>query len=98
MIESKSFALAGLILTRQTLICRGIELEIRFEVLSVLQSTRLARRTPLRSSGEADEIASLERNCLMAEIALMPSLIEDMDRQIARAWRGLGKLSGDLPK
>jgi hypothetical protein len=72
MLSSEAAALTRLILARQMLICRALELDTKAEVLAV--------------TGPA--VCSWETfHAVYAELALIPGLLENLDREIAAAQR-----------
>jgi hypothetical protein len=71
MLSSEADALTRLILARQTLICRALELDTKAEVLVA---------GPAVSSWETF-------HAVYAELALIPGLLENLHREIAAAQR-----------
>jgi hypothetical protein len=72
MLSSEAAALTRLILARQMLICRALELDTKAEVLTVTG--------PAASSWETF-------HAMYTELALIPGLLENLDREIAAAQR-----------
>ena len=72
MLTDESYELAALVLARHSLICRAIELE-----------------ADPRISGPADAAArALDRVTqeLLAELVLIPGMLEDLDAAIGAGW------------
>jgi hypothetical protein len=72
MLSSEAAALTRLILARQMLICRALELDTKAEVLT--------ETSPAVCSWETF-------HAVYAELALIPGLLENLDREIAAAQR-----------
>jgi hypothetical protein len=92
MLSSEGSALARLILARQTLICRALELDATFEVLALIDSVRddgSATVTPT----EDPAFFSRPRRRLAAELVLLPALIAHLEGQIELGWRRLDEVS-----
>jgi hypothetical protein len=85
MLSSEAYALTRLILARQMLICRAIELDTKAEVLTVAGPAAASWET-FREVG--------------AELALIPALLENLEVEIAAAQGRLSAVShtsGHLP-
>ena len=89
MLSSEGSTLTRLILARQSLICCAIELDARYEALLAIESAR----KEYASVPEGEREISPSKRRAAAELVLLPSLIEDLEGQIARAWRTLDRVS-----
>ena len=90
MLSSEGSTLTNLILARQSLICCAIELDARYETLLAIDGAR----HPLPEVAEAERASfSRSRRRVEAELVILPSLIDDVEGQIARAWRRLDTVS-----
>jgi hypothetical protein len=89
MLSSEGSTLTSLILARQTLICCALELDARYEALLTLEGFQKgATEAP-----ETDAVANPTRRRAEAELVVLPSLIDDVEGQIDRAWRRLDRVS-----
>ncbi len=92
MLSSEGSILTRLILARQTLVCRAIELDLQFEVLALVESMQDAC-SDAHTATDARTTTTQSRKELSAELSLLPERIEDLDRQIERAWHRLDRVS-----
>ena len=88
MLSSEGSTLTSLILARQSLICCAFELDARYEALLAIEGARKAAAP----APEADPAGRTRRRA-EAELTVLPSLIEDLEGQIQRAWRRLDTVS-----
>ena len=90
MLSSEGSTLTNLILARQTLICCAIELDARYEALLAIEAAQGDSAATVEG-GNAP--FSQSRRRAEAELVVLPSLIDDLEGQIGRAWRRLDKVS-----
>jgi hypothetical protein len=89
MLSSEGSTLTSLILARQTLICCAIELDARYEALLAIEGVRAdGPKAP-----KTEPSLSPSRRRAEAELVVLPSLIDDLEGQIDRAWRRLDTVS-----
>ena len=92
MLSSEGSVLARLILARQTLICRTLELDAQFEVLALIESVQAD--SPGSAAATEDPASfSKPRRRLAIELVLLPALIVELEDQIERGWRRLDEVS-----
>lgn len=92
MLSSEGSALTWLILARHTLICRALELDAEFEVLSLLESAR-DRRSGNEAPIDAFGPVGRDRRRLSVERMLLPFVVNDVESGILQAWRRLDTVS-----
>jgi hypothetical protein len=90
MLSSEGSTLTNLILARQTLICCALELDARYEALLAIETAQDDGGAPVEGQGAA---SSPSRRRAEAELVMLPSLINDLEGQIGRAWRRLDTVS-----
>jgi hypothetical protein len=89
MLSSEGSTLTRLILARQTLICCAIELDARYEALLAIEAARVDGAI----APDTGSSRSCSRRRAEAELVVLPSLIDDLEGQIDRAWRRLDTVS-----
>ena len=92
MLSSEGSTLTRLILARHILICRAIESDAHFEVLELIESAQ-GVRSDSHPRTMARGLFIQSQNRLLAELVLLPALVDDLEGQIERAWRRLDRVS-----
>lgn len=92
MLSSEGSTLSRLILTRHTLICRAIEVDLQLEVLALVETAQNAS-SYAESAAPAQQSFGDTRESLRAERAVLPALIAELDGQLDRAWQRLHSVS-----
>jgi hypothetical protein len=82
MLSAEVDDLAVLILARQTLIARAMELDEANEALIALHEAPFDR---IRPSAETEQSISARFEKITAELDLVPALLASLDERIARA-------------
>ena len=81
MLSSEGSKLARLILARHTLICKAIELDTKYELLSQIDARVRSDDGVQRPHGAFER----SRRRMRAELVLVPALVNDVEAQIERA-------------
>jgi hypothetical protein len=81
MLSSEGSKLARLILARHSLICKAIELDTKYELLTEMDARIRNGGGVQRYHGPFDR----SRRRMQAELVLVPALVDDLEAQIERA-------------
>jgi hypothetical protein len=78
MLSHQAAELAQLVIQRHTLICRAIELDNEHQLMTLIRT----------ANAHASGSSALERHRdeVLAELVLMPLLIDDVEASIGAAW------------
>jgi hypothetical protein len=92
MLSLEASRLTNLILTRHTLECRAVELEVRLNMLALLEC---APDLPLALHGASGEDACPAelRDAAAAELKVLPALLAGVEERIRLAWQRLQSAS-----
>jgi hypothetical protein len=82
MLSAEVDDLAVLMLARDMLIARAMELDEAHEALSALHEAPFDR---IRPSAENEQVISARFEKITAELALVPALLANLDERIAQA-------------
>jgi hypothetical protein len=92
MLSHEASSLTRLILTRHSLFCRAVELDVELEVLALLHSVPDLTLAP-QAQIEADLRLNVRVDDALAESALLPALIGGLEDRISGAWAQLHRAS-----
>ena len=92
MLSQEASSLTRLILTRHSLFCRAVELDVELEVLALLQ---FVPESTLAEDARIDaDLRLISRvDDALAESALLPALIAGLEGRISGAWERLHRAS-----
>jgi hypothetical protein len=92
MLSQEASSLTRLILTRHSLFCRAVELDVELEVLALLQTAPDLSLGP-QAQIDADQRLDVRVDDALAESALLPALIAGLEGRISGAWARLHRAS-----